>query len=315
MALVSIQNLTFTYPEQAVPALRDVSLMLERGSFTVLCGPSGSGKSTLLRQLKPVLTPHGVRDGKILFDGAPLDVLPPRAQAERVGFVHQSPEEQIVTDKVWHELAFGLESLGLDSAVIRRRVAETASFFGMEAWFRRDVASLSGGQKQLVNLAAVLVMQPDLLVLDEPTAQLDPIAASEFLASLARLNRELGVTILLSEHRLEEALPLATQVAVLDGGRLLCAGDAREVAERLRRQGHAMFSSMPVSIRIWAAADGDPPCPLTVPEGASWLARFAANHPLIPLAPRTPFQAGADVIAETDELWFGYDSASEMLLR
>ena len=314
MELVSIRNLTFTYPEQTASALCDVSLTLERGSFTVLCGPSGSGKSTLLRQLKPVLTPHGAREGTISFDGAPLDTLSPRAQAERIGFVRQSAEEQLVTDKVWHELAFGLESLGLDGAVIRRRVAETAAFFGMEDWFRRDVASLSGGQKQMVNLAAVMVMRPDLLVLDEPTGQLDPIAAAEFLSALAKLNRELGVAVLVSEHRLEEALPLATQAAVLDGGRLLYAGDVRSMAEHLRRDRHPAFSSMPVPVRVWSATGGEPPCPVTATEGGQWLARYAEGHPLSPLPPE-PTRPCLDLIAEAREVQFSYDPAAADVLR
>ena len=130
-----------------------------------------------------------------------------RTQAARIGFVQQSPENQIVTDKVWHELAFGLESLGEDTPTIRRRVAEMASFFGIEGWFHKDVTELSGGQKQLLNLASVMAMQPDVLILDEPTSQLDPIAASDFLAVLGKINRELGTTIVLTEHRLGRSLP------------------------------------------------------------------------------------------------------------
>ena len=224
MALFQLRDLTFTYPGGARPALDHVTLDVKEGEFLTLCGPSGCGKTTLLRQLKPALAPHGTRTGDILFRGRPLSELSPREQAAHIGFVLQSPEEQLVTDKVWHELAFGLESLGLPQDAIRSRVAEMASFFGMEDWFHRDTASLSGGQKQLLNLAAVMAMGPQVLLLDEPTSQLDPIAARTFLDCLSRLNRELGVTILLSEHRLEEALPLSHRCALLDGGRLaLCA--------------------------------------------------------------------------------------------
>ena len=173
MALFTIENLTFSYPEQTVRAIDDLTLTVPEGAFVVLCGPSGCGKSTLLRQLKPALAPHGVRSGRILFRDTPLEQVDARTQAARIGFVQQSPENQIVTDKVWHELAFGLESLGEDTPTIRRRVAEMASFFGIEGWFYKDVTELSGGQKQLLNLAAVMAMQPDVLILDEPTNHLD----------------------------------------------------------------------------------------------------------------------------------------------
>jgi energy-coupling factor transporter ATP-binding protein EcfA2 len=207
--LFAIKHLNFAYPEQAKNAISDFSLSVRPGEFLVVCGPSGCGKSTLLRQLKTVLAPHGRRSGQILFDGKNLDELSQREQAEKIGFVQQSPENQIVTDKVWHELAFGLESLGYDTPTIRRRVAEMASFFGIQTWFYKSVTELSGGQKQLLNLASVMVLQPKVLILDEPTSQLDPIAASDFLATLGKINRELGTTIILTEHRLEEAFSFA----------------------------------------------------------------------------------------------------------
>ena len=173
MALFTIENLTFSYPEQTICAIDHLSLTVPEGAFVVLCGPSGCGKSTLLRQLKPALAPHGVRSGRICFRDTPLEQVDERTQAARIGFVQQSPENQIVTDKVWHELAFGLESLGEDTPTIRRRVAEMASFFGIEGWFYKDVTELSGGQKQLLNLASVMAMQPDVLILDEPTNHID----------------------------------------------------------------------------------------------------------------------------------------------
>lgn len=177
---IEIEHFSFYYPEQAEKTLDDLTLTVERGEFLVLCGPSGCGKSTLLRQLKTVLAPHGRRMGHIRFEGRPLEELDQREQSARIGFVQQSPENQIVTDKVWHELAFGLESLGYDTPTIRRRVAEMASFFGIQTWFYKNVTELSGGQKQLLNLASIMAMQPSVLILDEPTSQLDPIAAADF---------------------------------------------------------------------------------------------------------------------------------------
>lgn len=280
MACFEIRNLTFSYPETTVRVLDDFSLRVEEGEFVVLCGPSGCGKSTLLRQLKTVLAPHGVKSGEILFEGVALPEISQREQAAKIGFVLQSPENQVVTDKVWHELAFGLESLGLDILSIRRRVAEMAAFFGIENWFYKNVAELSGGQKQLLNLASVMAMQPSVLILDEPTSQLDPIAASDFLATLGKINRELGTTIILTEHRLEEAFPLATTVAVMDDGRLLCTGTPEAAGEELKKKGHSMFLAMPTAMRVWAAVENDAACPVTVCQGREWLRDFAGGHAL-----------------------------------
>ena len=250
-----LEDLTFTYPGQPRPALRGVSLAIGKGEFITLCGKSGCGKTTLLRQLKPALSPHGLRSGTIFFEGMPLEDLDQRAQSARIGFVLQSPENQIVTDKVWHELAFGLESLGYDTPAIRLRVAEMASFFGIQNWFYKNVNELSGGQKQLLNLAAVMVMQPAVLILDEPTSQLDPIAAADFLATVGRINRELGTTVLLTEHRLEEALPLSDRCIVMDEGGVLADGTPGAVGVQLKAAGHDMFLSMPTPMRIYAATD------------------------------------------------------------
>ena len=307
MDTFAIHDLTFFYPGQAVPALDRLNLTVRSGEFWVLCGPSGCGKSTLLRQLKTVLAPHGHRLGEIRFEGVPLDELDQREQAARIGFVLQSPENQLVTDKVWHELAFGLESLGYDTPTIRRRVAEMASFFGIQTWFYKNVAELSGGQKQLLNLASVMAMQPSVLILDEPTSQLDPIAAADFLATLGKINRELGTTILLTEHRLEEAFPLAGRVAVLDRGRLLCTGTPSQVGAALKDAGHAMFQAMPAPMRIWAAVGDSSTCPVTVREGRDWLGRFAAAHPLgaLPEEQRHAYPPEAAITAR--DLWFKYE--------
>ena len=306
MELFTIRDLTFSYPEQPQPALRSLSLTVEQGEFLVLCGPSGCGKSTLLRQLKTVLAPHGRRTGELLLEGRPLDSLSQREQAERIGFVQQSPENQLVTDKVWHELAFGLESLGYDTPTIRRRVAEMASFFGIQNWFHKNVAELSGGQKQLLNLAAVMALQPSVLILDEPTSQLDPIAASDFLATLSRINRELGTTVILTEHRLEEAFGFASRVAVLEKGALLCTGTPAEVGAALKSAGSAMFLAMPAAMRIWSAVDSGAPCPVSVRDGRRWLLDYAAAHPLKALPEEGP-PPETEALISARELWFKYD--------
>lgn len=304
--LFQVQSLTFFYPDQPQPAVSDCTLSLQRGECFVLCGPSGSGKSTLLRQLKTVLAPHGRRMGTIHFRGVPLDHVDARTQAAAIGFVTQNPENQIVTDQVWHELSFGLESLGCDPQTIRRRVAETASFFGIQTWFQRNVAELSGGQKQLLNLAAVMVMQPEVLILDEPTAQLDPIAASDFLSALARINRELGTTVLLSEHRLEEAMAMADRAAVMSDGKILCLGTPQEVGQMLKNAGHPMFRSMPTPMRVWAAVPTGKSCPVTVRDGCRWLAAYAEDHPLKPLPAEAPECQPGETILQADALHFRY---------
>ena len=312
--LLRMEHYTFRYPQQRRAALDDVSLRVEQGAFMVLCGPSGCGKSTLLRQLKTVLAPHGAREGAIFFDGRPLADVSEREQASGIGFVQQSVDKQTVTDKVWHELAFGLESLGLDTPTIRRRVAEMASFFGIQDWFYREVASLSGGQKQLLSLASVMVMQPKLLILDEPTSQLDPIAASDFLAVLGRINRELGTTILLTEHRLEEAFPLATSVAVMDGGRLLGVGTPAEVGQMLRGRGHGMFLAMPAAMRVWASVESDYPCPVTVREGRDFLEKRAAAQPLLPI-PAEDIPGHGECVLRAEGLWYKYEKDSPDVVK
>ena len=314
MACYEIRKLTFTYPGEIAPALREVSLTVADGEFLVLCGASGSGKSTLLRQLKSVLAPHGARSGEIIFGGVPLEEVTRGEQAGAIGFVLQDPENQVVTDKVWHELAFGLESLGYETPVIRRRVAEMAAFFGIQDWFYKNVSELSGGQKQLLSLASVMAMQPRVLLLDEPTSQLDPIAAADFLAVLGRINRELGTTVILSEHRLEEALSYAGRAAVLEDGRLLCCAAPGEVGALLRRQGSGMFYAMPAAMRIWGATDSEGTSPVTVCEGRAWLHEYAASHKLGELPPER-VRAQTEPVLTAREVWFAYEQDTPEVLR
>ncbi len=258
MALFAFEELTFRYPEAPRDALRDVSVAIEPGQFVLVCGQSGCGKTTLLRQFKSALAPHGNQSGRVLFDGVPLADVPEREQVARIGFVMQDPDAQIVTDKVWHELAFVLESLGCDERTMRLRVAEMASYFGIQHWFHKNVGELSGGQKQLLNLASVMAARPDVLVLDEPTSQLDPIAASDFLATVHRINRELGTTVVMSEHRLEEVYGLADRVVVLEEGRIAADGEPRAVAGQLHRAGSPMALALPAAARIAWGVEGRP---------------------------------------------------------
>jgi energy-coupling factor transport system ATP-binding protein len=280
MAIFEIEDLKFKYPEGDSPALDGIDLSVESGEFLVICGKSGCGKSTLLRHMKTVLTPHGERTGQVNFKGKPLAESGLRAQSSDIGFVLQNPDNQIVTDKVWHELAFGLESLGADNSMIRLRVAEMASFFGIQNWYHKPVSELSGGQKQLLNLAAVMTMQPDDLILDEPTSQLDPIAATDFLATIKKINTDIGTTIILSEHRLEEVLHEADRAAVMSGGRIIAEGSPAHIGHRLKQLEDPMLYAMPAPVRTYLALEenDEETCPVTVREGRDYLMKYAGGE-------------------------------------
>lgn len=261
MAHFEIKDLTFSYPAGTHPSLQHIDLTVEKGEYIALCGRSGSGKTTLLRHLKSVLTPYGQRSGEILFNGEPLDQVKQAVQAGKIGFVMQNPDDQIVTDKVWHELAFGLESLGTDPKVMRLRVAEMASYFGIQSWFHKDVATLSGGQKQLLNLASIMAMQPEVLILDEPTSQLDPIAASDFLNTVRKINLELGTTIIITEHRLEDIYHAADRVVVMEEGRIVADDTPRAVGAKLHGSHSPMFAALPTPVRVFYQVQGTGDCP------------------------------------------------------
>ena len=280
MNIVEIRNFCFTYPDRSNRVLDRVDMTIQEGTLNVICGRSGCGKSTLLRHLKSVLTPHGTSSGMILYKGRSMNETDQRTQSQEIGFVMQNPDNQIVTDKVWHELSFGLESLGYDNSTIRLRVAEMASYFGIHQWFYRGVEELSGGQKQLLNLAAIMAMHPSLLILDEPTSQLDPIAASDFLETVKKINRDIGTTVIITEHRLQDIIPYADKVMVMDKGRVFMEGTPREIGAALREQKHGMFLSMPVPMQIYGATDSKDICPLTVSEGRQWLERHCREKNL-----------------------------------
>lgn len=231
MAQLELHDLTVFYPGQETPALRGVTASLEAGEFVTLCGRSGSGKSTLLRCCKPALAPQGTRRGEIFWAGRPLSGLSDRAQSASIGYVGQSPENQMVTDRVWQELAFGPENLGWDPAVIRRRVAEMASFFGIEDWFHRESAELSGGQKQLLALASVMVMQPEVLLLDEPTSMLDVSVQASIMNLLRELQERLGLTYLYITHDIELLGWISHTIGVMQRGRLVEVGSRDQVME------------------------------------------------------------------------------------
>lgn len=282
MANIEIKDFSFTYPGVDHKALDNISLTVYTSEFVVLCGKSGCGKSTLLRQLKKNLIPYGKYEGETLYDGMEIAELDDRINASEIGFVQQNPDNQLVTDKVWHELAFGLESLGLDNQSIKRRVAEMASYFDIQTWFRKSVSELSGGQKQLLNLASIMVMQPKVLILDEPTSQLDPIAASDFLRTIYKINRDLGTTVIISEHRLEELFPMADRVIVMEEGKIsafdqpwqigkFLAGVKEEGVVPSEEDKHPMFYGLPAVMKIYADVKPEGYIPMTIRDGRLWL--------------------------------------------
>ena len=309
---IKIKNLIFSYPNSEKTALNDINLTINQGEFVTICGKSGCGKSTLLRHLKPILTPHGKTSGEIYFDGKSIYDLSDREQAENIGFVMQNPDNQIVTDKVWHELVFGLESLGINSAEIRSKAAEMASFFGIQNWFYENVANLSGGQKQILNLASVMIMNPTLLLLDEPSSQLDPISAHDFFTMLERINTELGVTIILSEHNLSEVFPLSDKVVVMEDGKITAENTPYKIGEELKQ--NSMFAALPTPTKIYySLGNNSGNCPITICDGHKWLEKQQINEHFEFKSEKN--RINTEPILELKDVWFRYEKNSDDILK
>lgn len=317
MGKIKFEQVTFTYPLAEQAALKDVTFEIEESQFIVICGKSGCGKSTLLRQMKKNMMPYGELKGEILYDGTSIKELEERKSVSEIGYVQQNPDNQIVTDKVWHELAFGLESLGYDNQTIKRRVAEMADYFGIENWFHKETNTLSGGQKQLLNLASVMVMQPKVLILDEPTAQLDPIAASEFLQTVYKINRDLGVTVIMSEHRLEEVFPIADRVLVLDKGKIVAIDIPERIGEYLsgRETGesHPMFYGLPAVVRIFQNFRmGE--SPLTIREGRKKMEQLLKGKEVVGSS-FDAIEKSKETVIQLKNVWFRYEKGHHDVLK
>lgn len=308
MEILSIKDLTFSYPNKENFALQNVNLSINSGDFVVVCGQSGSGKTTLLRMLKKEIAPYGEKQGAVYYKGEDVEKLDDKISAQKIGFVFQKPEQQIVTDKVWHELAFGLESLGYDSDYIRLRVGEMANYFGITSLFRKKTTELSGGQKQLMNLASVMAMSPDVIILDEPTSQLDPITANDFITTLKKINDELGLTVIIIEHRLQEVFPIADKVAVMEDGKVICYDTPRNVCEKLSN--HPMSQGFPSAVRIWQKSGSKGECPLTVKEGRNFI-NLNFSERKLPL--RNTIPNTEDIITLKD-VFFRYEKGGNDIL-
>ena len=314
METVKVNSFGFKYSLGSKPALKNINFTVNEGEFIVVCGPSGCGKSTLLRSLKPQLRPFGTSEGSIEFCGENINDIPDAKSAAEIGFVMQSPDAQIVTDKVWHELAFGLENLGVPTQIIRSRVAEMANYFGIHTWFRKKTAELSGGQKQLLNLASVMLMQPKLLILDEPSSQLDPIAAREFLENVRKINLELGTTIIITEHNLEDVYCYADKVLLMEHGEAIKYLPPQEMAQYLAENEHdGMYKALPTPARMYGCVlKGE--CPLSIVEGRRWFSRQMEGKSLPSLVlkeEKRPEEKAIDV----SEVWFQYEKGAEPVLR
>lgn len=307
MECFKIKNLSFTYPEMRGKTLNNISLTVNEGEFITICGKSGCGKTTLLRLLKSSNAPFGKNEGEILFFNKPLSQYSLKEQASKIGFVMQNPENQTVTDKVWHELAFGLENMGLKTDEIRRRVSETASYFGIQSWFHNKTAQLSGGQKQLLSLAAVMLMHPSVLILDEPTSCLDPIAAREFINTLEKINRETGVTVILAEHRTEEVFGVSDRVIVMDEGKIISDENPRKTGKILKQICNDMYEALPTPAKIYAALSDGEESPINIREGRDWLNTFSAGKTVRIPAFENDDTEKKDMAIEVRDVFFRYE--------
>ncbi len=312
-----IKDLSFTYPQCEKVVLNNINLSVNKGDYILICGKSGSGKTTLLKHLKTTLAPFGKKTGEVYFEGKILEEVDLYNQSSQIGYVMQNPDNQIVTDKVWHELAFGLENLGLEQSKIRARVAEIASYFGIQELFHRNIQELSGGQKQLLNLASIMAMQPSVLILDEPTSQLDPIAAVDFLNTIKKINLELGTTIIISEHRLEDIYHVSDMVVVLEGGAIIEHASPKEVAVNLCVKQNAMYYALPSPIQIAYAVGESKELPLTVREGRNWLSDKVQNNSLqfTKIEQNNSGSVNNTVVLQIKEAWFRYDKNAKDILK
>lgn len=311
MAIIQIKDFSFSYVEESKKALDQINLEIEEGSFNVLCGLTGSGKTTLLNQLKPQVRPNGKRSGEILYEGAHLEQVNEEKIVQEIGLVFQDPEMQIVTEQVIHELAFALENMAYPVAEMQKRIGEMVSFFGFSHLLYKSVEELSGGEKQIVNLAAVLVLRPKVLILDEPLAQLDPVMAENFLHMLRRINEEMGMTIILSEHRFELLLGMADQVIILEKGKIKFKGDSREICHKIYED-EVFRSFVPSVSKLYLKYENE--CvPLTVKEAKRWAKQYKWEVKAMPET--NMIEQEQETLLTCKDLYFSYHRNEEDILK
>ncbi len=318
MSILETKQLSFKYNIGNKYVLEKINFSIEQGEIVTICGGSGCGKTTFLKHFKSAISPYGEIQGEIFYKGHPLQDISLEEQTKHIGYVSQIADNQIVTDKVYHELAFGLESLAYDNQTIRLRVAEMASFFGLERLFYRNVSELSGGQKQLLTLAAVMTMKPEILILDEPTSQLDPIAAGDFIQMVLKINRDFGTTILITEHRLDEIIPYSNRVVVMEEGKILADDTPQQVCRMLHKWNHPMLESMPVPVRIWSElakkTDTDS-IPITINQARVWFETvFEQQYGDSRMRISESDKLNTETVLQAKELYFKYEKKGPDIL-
>lgn len=314
MEIFSVKNLSFTYPQMKEKALDNVNFTVKRGEFCVICGQSGCGKTTLLRLLKPQAAPHGTKTGEIFFSSENIEKCSEEDTAFKIGYVSQNPENQTVTDTVLHELAFTLENMGMSSEEINIKISETATYFGLSKIIEQKTNSLSGGQMQILNLAAASVAEPDVLILDEPASQLDPVSAENFFTILDKLNKDLGITVIITEHRLEKLFPVADRIIVMEQGKIITDTAPKDTCNALSKisKNHPMMLALPVPARLYSVTDCKSQCPVTVKEGRELFAKYSKNNSFTEHTLQN--NNSDDEILSVKNVYFRYDKKSDDVL-
>ncbi len=305
MAFINVKELSFAYENSTKLILKGVCFAVEKGDFTIIAGQSGSGKSTLLRLLKPELSPSGLIAGTITFEGKLLASLDKRMSAEKIGYVGQDVESQTICDTVWSELAFVLESLGKSKSYINKKVAEVCAFFGISDLYRKKVNELSGGQRQLLNLASVMVQNPELLLLDEPTSMLDPVSRDNFYGVLKKINEELGVTIISVEHNLESLFFSADNIVALNCEAKCMFARPQEFVKLDKDVLQSYCLNLPMSIGLYYELGAKDECPKSIADTKKYLVNNAKNRVDI-LERDKSYQSSCGVV-EIKNAYFRYE--------
>ena len=318
MDIIKINEVSFQYPDREEQVLEHFSLEIADGSFVVIGGPSGSGKTTLLRLLKKEVAPVGHLTGEMIYRNKRFDEWDERILIEEIGFVFQDPENQIVLDEVLQEMVFGMENLGYSHVEMRKRVAELVHFFGIESLLEKKTSELSGGQKQMLNLLSVLLLKPSVLLLDEPTSQLDPVAAKDFITMLERLNKEMGMTIVIVEHRLEELFAIADEVLFMQAGKVAYYGNSRTVISNIfTKQDEQFLPYVPSVARLYLEKEQNPDeekIPLTVKESQEWLATATLQLRNDVVTTSTVLHE-AEPILSLQNVYFQYNRHASMVIK